>query len=83
MLKYNPFTFIINKKPMIRHTSLNLLKVKALKALFSVVILLTQKFINKNEEIPIISHPKIKVIQLPAHTKVIIDNTNSFNKNIK
>ena len=47
------------------------------------VILLTQKLINKNEDIPIISHPKTNVIQLPAHTNVIIDNTNNFNKKIK
>jgi hypothetical protein len=60
-----------------------LLKVKALKALFNVVILFTQKFINKKEEIPIISQPKINVIQLPAHKRVTIDKTNNFNKNIK
>lgn len=83
MVKNIPFIFNINKNPIIKQTSLNLLKVKALKALFKVVILFTQKLINKKEEIPIISHPKINVIQLPAHTSVIIDNTNNFNKKIK
>ena len=72
--------FKANKKASINAQSLILLKVNALNALFKVVILLDQKFIKRNELIPINSKPNIKVTQLPAHNNKIIDKTKLFKK---
>ena len=66
-----------------RKQSLILLNVKALNALFNVVILFVQKLINKNDDTPISSHPKINVTQFPAHNNKIIDKTNIFKKKKK
>ena len=66
-----------------KQTSLNLLKVKALKADFSVEILVFQKLINKNEVKPINSQPKKIIIKLPDVTKIDILITNKFIKIIK
>ncbi len=63
-----------NNKP----TSLNLLKVKALKAAFKVATLVVQKFINKNEVKPINSQPKNIEITFPELTSIIILKTNIF-----
>ena len=81
--KKTPFIFKASKNATINAQSLILLNVNALKALFNVVILLVQKFINKNELTPINSHPNIKVTQLPAHNNKIMDNTKLFKKKKK
>lgn len=63
-----------------KHISLNLLKVKALKAAFNVDTLVVQKLISKKEVKPINSHPKNIDIILPELTKKIMLITNIFKK---
>ena len=62
--------------------SLTLLKENALKADFSVAVLLVQKFIKKKDVKPINSQPKNNIIVLPAETKKIILITNESKNNI-
>jgi len=59
-------------------TSLNLLNVYALNALFSVLILDDQKLINKNDVKPINSQPKKKTIKFPLETNKTILITKQF-----
>lgn len=70
----------INKK---KKVSLNLLKVKALKAAFKVDFFVTQKLIKTKEVAPINSQPKNKTIKLPPETKRIILMIKKFKKIIK
>ena len=69
---------LINKE-----ASLNLLKLKALKAAFKVPTLATQKLIKKKEVIPISSQPRNKSTKFPAVTKITILITNKFKKTNK
>ena len=69
-----------NRTTITKQPSLNLLNIKALNALLSVVILLFQKFINKKEVTPIISQPSTKTNQFEAHKRVIIESTKDFKK---
>lgn len=57
-----------------------MLKVKALKALFSVDIFPTQKLIKKKDATPINSQPKIKINQFEAHNSTTIEITKLFKK---
>jgi hypothetical protein len=66
-----------------KDTSLNLLKLKALKAAFKVPTRATQKFIKKKDVIPISSQPKNKRTKLPAVTSITILITNKFKKTSK
>jgi len=61
-----------------KETSLNLLKVNALKADFKVEILVDQKLIKKKEVKPINSQPKNKTKKFPLVTKHIILITKQF-----
>eukprot|EP01015_Nassula_variabilis_P003883 TRINITY_DN1265_c0_g1_i3.p1 TRINITY_DN1265_c0_g1~~TRINITY_DN1265_c0_g1_i3.p1 ORF type:complete len:250 (+),score=-13.91 TRINITY_DN1265_c0_g1_i3:631-1380(+) len=71
----------IMTRPRRIQQSLILLKVKALKLALTVPILVTQKLIKKNDVIPIISHPKYKIIKLPPVTNITILTTKtSINK---
>jgi|JI61114C2RNA_FD_contig_31_450603_length_767_multi_5_in_0_out_0_2 hypothetical protein len=69
-----------NRTTITKQPSLNLLKMKALNALLSVVILLFQKLISKKDVNPIISQPNTKTNQLEAHKRVIIERTKDFKK---
>lgn len=64
-------------------TSLNLLKVNALKADFKLETFADQKFISKNDVIPIISQPKNRTNKFPLITSIIILMTNKFISNAK
>jgi hypothetical protein len=80
------FESFIQKKTKIiaisKETSLNLLKTKALKADFSVDILVDQKLIKKKEVKPINSQPKNNTKKLPLVTKQIILITKQLIKRI-
>lgn len=64
-------------------TSLILLKTKALKAALTLPTRVLQKLIKKKEVAPINSHPKKKLIKLPAETKISMLITNKFINKIK
>jgi hypothetical protein len=62
--------------------SLILLKINALNAALSVLILVDQKLIKKNEVRPISSHPKNKTNKFPPNTSIHILIINKLiNKN--
>ncbi len=62
--------------------SLILLKIKALNAALSVLILVDQKLIRKKDVRPISSHPRNKTNRLPPRTKMHILIINKLiNKN--
>jgi hypothetical protein len=62
--------------------SLTLLNTNALNADFKVDILVDQKLINKNEDIPINSQPKNNSIKLPLNTNKTILDKNTLKNNI-
>jgi len=64
--------------PIKIQTSLNLLKVYALKADFKVLILVDQKLISINDVNPINSQPKNITKKLPLVTKITILITNEL-----
>lgn len=75
---YRPPEDKLTQIAAINAASLTLLKIKALKALFSVAILLVQKLISKNEVIPISSHPSNRANHDPDMTSSIIDHPKSL-----
>jgi hypothetical protein len=69
-----------------RDKSLNLLKKNAFKADFHVLTRVVQKLINKNEKLPISSHPnKMVENESPINKKTMLyknDSSNQINANI-